>query len=189
MATNDRDITALLEGLQSGDQDAVDALFPLLYDELHFLAERKLSEERADHTLNPTALVHEAYLKLIDQTRTTWKNRAQFFGIASLAMRRILMNYARQRQADKRGGYLEVVTLLDGDIIRETRTEDLLALDEALVRLADISERASKVVLMRFFGGLNQGDIAEALGISAPTVQRDWQTARAWLSRELSEEA
>lgn len=189
MATSDRNITALLGDLKGGDQEAVDILFPLLYDELHVMAQRRLSAERRDHTLSPTALVHEAYLKLVDQTRTDWENRAHFFGIAALVMRRILISYARQRTAERRGGDAEVVTLLDGDVAREARTDDLLALDEALDRLSDVSERAGKVVMMRFFAGLNQDEIAEALGVSVPTVQRDWQTARAWLSRELADES
>jgi RNA polymerase sigma factor (TIGR02999 family) len=186
MAKQDPDITALLGQLQGSGQDAADVLFPLLYEELHSLAQRQLRGERSDHTLSPTSLVHEAYLKLVDQTRTSWENRAHFFGIAALVMRRLLMNYARQRNAAKRGGDAEVVTLLDGDAARTARPAELLALDEALDRLARVSERASSVVVMRFFGGLKQEEIAEALGVSVPTVQRDWQTARAWLSRELS---
>lgn len=186
MAQQDRDITALLGELQAGDQEAVDALFPLLYDELHVMARRRLRDERGDHTLNPTSLVHEAYLKLIDQTRTNWQNRAHFFGIAALAMRRILINYARRRNAERRGGDAEVVTLVDGDVMREARPSEFIALDEALERLERMSERAGKVVMMRFFAGLTQEEIAEALGVSVPTVQRDWTTARAWLSRELS---
>lgn len=189
MSPPDRDITAILADLRSGDPRAVDVLFPVLYDELRILAERRLNRERRDHTLSPTALVHEAYLKLIDQTRTNWENRAHFFGIAAMAMRRILINYARQRNAEKRGGDAEVVTLVDGDVAREARSDDLLALDEALDRLSEVSERAANVVVMRFFAGLTQEEIAEALDVSVPTVQRDWQTARAWLSRALSDEA
>ena len=189
MPRDDHDITALLGDLQSGDPEAVDVLFPLLYDELRVLAQRRLGGERRDHTMSPTALVHEAYLKLVDQSRTDWENRAHFFGIAALAMRRILISYARQRKAEKRGGDAEVVTLMDGEVAREARPEELISLDEALDRLAEVSERAAEVVMMRFFAGLNQDEIAEALGVSVPTVQRDWQTARAWLSRELADDS
>lgn len=188
MPTEDRDITALLGEIKNQERAAVDVLFPVLYDELRRLAEHRLNHERRDHTLSPTALVHEAYLKLIDQTRTDWENRAHFFGIAALAMRRILINYARDRSAEKRGGGVEVVTLLEGDIARETSPRDLLTLDAALERLSAVSERAARVVTMRFFAGLTQEEIAEALGVAVPTVQRDWQTARAWLSRELDDE-
>lgn len=186
MRSTDHDITALLVDLQEGDREAMDLLFPLLYDELHRMAQQQLRGERPDHTFSPTSLVHEAYLKLIDQTRTNWTNRAHFFGIASLAMRRILINHARKQNALKRGGGAEVITLSDGDVGREARTAELLDLDEALDRLERLSERASKVVVMRFFGGLRQEEIAAALDVSVPTVQRDWQTARAWLSRELN---
>ena len=186
MDGHEPDITALLRDLRSGAPEAVDVLFPLLYDELHALAQRQLRGERDDHTLNPTALLHEAYLRLVDQTRTDWANRAHFFGIASLIMRRILINYARDRKAARRAGG-EVVTLVDDDVAREARPAELLALDEAIDRLERVSTRACNVVVMRFFGGLKQEEIAEALGVSVPTVQRDWQTARAWLSRELAE--
>ena len=189
MPTEDRDITALLGEVRNGERAAVDVLFPVLYDELRRLAEHRLSRERRDHTLSPTALVHEAYLKLIDQTRTDWENRAHFFGIAALVMRRILINYARERSAEKRGGGVEVVTLMEGDVARETSPRDLLTLDAALKRLSAVSERAARVVTMRFFAGLTQEEIAEALGVAVPTVQRDWQTARAWLSRELADDA
>ncbi|MEZ4700309.1 MAG: sigma-70 family RNA polymerase sigma factor [Rhodothermales bacterium] len=187
MAQPDRDITALLADIQSGDEAAIETLFPLLYSELHELARRQLRDERADHTLNPTSLVHEAYLKLIDQTRTSWENRSHFLGIAAMVMRRILIDYARQRRAERRGGAFEKVTLVDDNLARAASLGELLALDEALTRLEQVSGRASQVVVMRFFAGLQQEEIAAALRVSVPTVQRDWQTARAWLSRELAD--
>ena len=183
------DITALLSDLRDGHGDAVDALLPLVYDELQRLARRQLRGERPDHTLNPTALVHEAYLKLVDQRESGWQNRAHFFGIAALAMRRVLVHYARRRTAEKRGGGVAAVTLVDDVVARDAPVGDLLALDEALDRLAALAERPAKVVEMRFFGGLTQEETAEALGVSVPTVQRDWATARAWLGRELAADA
>ena len=139
-------VTELLSTLREGDREAVDVLFPLLYDELHGLANQRMARERNDHTLSPTALVHEAYLKLVDQTQTDWKNRSHFFGVASMVMRRILINYARDRRAEKRGGGVDVVTLMDGDAVQEIRSDDLLALDDALDELAAESERAGSVV-------------------------------------------
>lgn len=178
-------ITALLDDLRRGDEAAADALLPLVYDELQALAARQLRRERSAHTLNPTALVHEAYLKLVDQ-REGWQSRAHFFGVAALAMRRVLVHYAERRAAQKRGGGVAAVTLVEDGVAREAPAEEIVALDEALGRLAAFAERPARVVEMRFFGGLTQDEIAEALGISVPTVQRDWQTARAWLGRELA---
>ena len=180
------DITALLANLRGGDEAAVDALLPLVYDELQALARGQLRGEREGHTLNPTALVHEAYLKLVGQD-ANWQNRAHFFGIASLAMRRVLVHYARRRAAEKRGGGVAAVTLEEEAVAHEAPAEELLALDEALTRLGEIAERPAKVVELRFFGGLTQEEAAEALGVSVPTVQRDWQTAKAWLGRTLAD--
>ena len=182
-----RDLTALLVDFDGGSS-AVDALLPHVYDELQVLAHRQLRGERPDHTLNTTALVHEAYIKLVRQDAVDWKNRAHFFGIAALAMRRILVNYAHKRKAEKRGGGAAVATLVDGEVAHEARAEELVALDEALDRLAERSERQAKVVELWFFGGLTQEEIAEVLGTSVPTVRRDWQFARAWLSRELTDD-
>lgn len=180
-----RDITQLLAELTGGNQAVVNALLPLIYDELHGMAENQLRRERKDHTLNATALVHEAYLKLVDQSRVSWQNRAHFLGVASQAMRRILINYAQQRRALKRGGEM-VATTFDDDLIpREARADQLIDLDEALTRLKALSERQATVVECRFFGGLTHEEIAEVLGVSVPTVRRDWRLARAWLSREL----
>jgi RNA polymerase sigma factor (TIGR02999 family) len=158
---------------------------PRVYDELRVLARLKLRGERADHTLNTTALVHEAYEKLVQQDRMTWQNRAHFMSIAALSMRRILINHAHKRNAQKRGGGAPVATFEDGMAPRTVHAEELIDLDDALQRLEQLNERQSKVVTYRFFGGLTQKEIAEVLGVSVPTVRRDWRLARAWLSREL----
>jgi RNA polymerase sigma factor (TIGR02999 family) len=185
MGTPQSEITRLLGQLSGGNEAVVNALMPLVYDELRAMAERQLRRERSDHTLSATALVHEAYLKLVDQSRVTWQNRAHFYAIAAQAMRRILINYAERRVAAKRGGGQIRVTLTDGIEGPEQRAEDLVALDRALDRLAELDARQSKVVEMRFFAGLTHEEIAEVLGVSVPTVRRDWRMARAWLSREL----
>ncbi|HIG75890.1 MAG TPA: sigma-70 family RNA polymerase sigma factor [Bacteroidetes bacterium] len=181
------DVTALLADLRSGDSDAVDAILPHVYGELQDLARRQLRGERDGHTLNTTALVHEAYLKLVRQDRADWQSRAHFLGVAALAMRRILINYAKKRKAEKRGGGAVLATFEEGAVGRVARTDELLALDEALDRLAERSERQARVVELSFFGGLTQPEIAEALGVSEITVRRDWRMARAWLSHELRE--
>lgn len=178
-------ITTLLKGVEAGDASAVDVLLPHLYDELRVLAHAQLRRERPGHTLATTALVHEAYLKLVQQDSVNWKNRAHFLGVAALAMRRILINYANARVAEKRGGGQPIVTFDEEVVARPVRAEELVALDEALDRLAKIDERQSKTVVYRFFGGLTQQEIAEVLGVSVPTVRRDWRLARAWLSREV----
>jgi RNA polymerase sigma factor (TIGR02999 family) len=175
----------MLAELNGGNRTVVDAMLPHVYDELRATARRQLRGERADHTLNTTALVHEAYEKLVQQDRMTWQNRAHFLSIAALSMRRILLNYARDRAAQKRGGGAPVATFEDGMAPRTVRAEELIDLDDALERLEEISERQSQVVTYRFFGGLTQREIAEVLGVSEPTVRRDWRLARAWLSREL----
>lgn len=182
----DHQVTNLLLALSQGDRDAADKLIPLVYQGLEQIARRHLRYERANHTLDTAALVHEAYLKLVVQEAADWKNRAHFYAIASQAMRRILINYARQHQAAKRGGGQKRATLQEGLLTPEFQPERLLALDEALDRLAHHAERQAKVVEMRFFGGLKEEEIAEALGISGPTVRRDWRFAKAWLSKELA---
>jgi RNA polymerase sigma factor (TIGR02999 family) len=179
-------ITQLLSELTNGNRQIVDSLMPLVYKELHQLAHLNLRSERKDHTLNATALVHEAYFKLIDQTRVTWQNRAHFFAIAAQAMRRILINYAEQRKAEKRGGGGVFVTFVDDQMKRDTEPEELIALDEALEKLSKLNERQSKVIEYWFFVGLKHEEIAEVLGVSVPSVRRDWRLARAWLSRELN---
>jgi RNA polymerase sigma factor (TIGR02999 family) len=184
----DPEITRMLVELSGGNRALVDALVPLVYGELHRIAERSLRSERPDHTLNATALVNEAYLKLIDQTRVTWQNRAHFYAIASQAMRRILVNYAEARKAEKRGGGQNMVTLNDDLMGNDVRAEELVDLDEALTRLKALSERQAAVVEYHFFGGLTHEEIAEVLSVSLPTVRRDWRLARAWLTRELRQQ-
>ncbi|MAS53044.1 hypothetical protein B1759_10510 [Rubrivirga sp. SAORIC476] len=185
MADPAPDVTHLLLALDGDDPAAVDALLPHVYTELQAMARRQLRGERAGHTLDTAALVHEAYLKLIRQDRVSWQNRAHFLGVASLAMRRILVNYAKRRSRVKRGGDAPLATFDDGAVGRVTRSDELLALDEALDRLAARAPRPARVVEMRFFGGLTHAEIAEVLGLSEPTVRRDWQAARAWLSADL----
>ncbi len=181
--------TALLDDLTGGNRTVVDALLPRVYDALRDLAHRKLRGERANHTLNTTALVHEAYEKLVQQDRMTWQNRAHFMGVAALSMRRILINYAHKRNAQKRGGGAPVATFEDGMAPRDVHAEELIDLDDALKQLEQLNERQAKVVTYRFFGGLTQKEIAEILDVSVPTVRRDWRLARAWLSRELQQDA
>lgn len=180
-------VTQLLAELTGGNQEVVNALLPLIYGELRGMAENHLRRERKDHTLNATALVHEAYLKLVDQSRVSWQNRAHFLGVAAQAMRRILINYAARRRAQKRGGDVLATTFDDELIPVETPADRLLDLDEALNRLKELSERQAAVVEYRFFGGLTHEETAEVLDVSVPTVRRDWRLARAWLSRELEQ--
>ena len=186
MAT-DHDVTGLLVAWRQGDATAVDRLFPLVYDELRRIAHRQLSRERSDHTLGTTALVHEAYLKLVDQSRAQWADRSQFFAIAARAMRRILVDYARQHLAGKRGGRRERVTLDEEMLSLDDRADLLLAVDEALDRLRDLDERATRVVECRFFGGFTEEETAAALGVTERTVRRDWVRAKAWLYEVLRE--
>lgn len=179
--------THLLHAISSGDQQAASQLIPMVYDALEQIARNHLRHERLGHTLDTSALVHEAYLKLVVQTQAKWNDRAHFFAIASQAMRRILINYARKRNAEKRGGGLIAITLKEGLAEGEMRPERLLALDEALERLAVHSERQAQVVTLRFFGGLKEEEIAEVLGVSGITIRRDWRFAKAWLNKELEE--
>ncbi|MFN2384342.1 MAG: sigma-70 family RNA polymerase sigma factor [Gemmatimonadota bacterium] len=174
----------LLEGSQ-GDKRALDALLPLVYEELHRLARIYLSREREGHTLQPTALVHEAYLRLVDQRAVDWRNRAQFFGVAAQMMRRILVNYALGRKAAKRGGGATRLSLDEAVDYFEERDLDLVALDEALVDLATVDAEQSRIVELRFFGGLTIDETAEVLAVSPATVKREWSMARAWLHREM----
>lgn len=179
------DITALLSDLRNGDRSAEARLVPLVYAELHRIAARYARRERSGHTLQPTALVHEAYMRLVGDDRR-WTDRRHFFAVASSLMRNILVDYARSRNAAKRGGGARV-ELKDSDRSQPPgRLEDLLSLDEALSRLSKLDERQCRIVEMRFFGGLSEEEIAEVLGISARTVKRDWTLARAWLHNELS---
>ena len=186
------DVTQLLLAWGAGDRAAGELLLPAVYDELHRQAERAMRREGSDHTLQPTALVHEAYLRLVDQRRVAWRNRAQFFGIAAETMRRILVDHARGRLAAKRGGGAARVTLDDaspvaGDAGGAPGADalDILALHDALERLAALDEAQARVVELRYFGGLSIEETAEAMGVSPATVKREWAVARGWLRREL----
>jgi RNA polymerase sigma factor (TIGR02999 family) len=179
-------VTELLTGWCGGDREALDQLMPAVYEELHRLAVARLRHERSDHTLQPTALVHEAYLRLIDQKQADWRNRAQFFGLAAAMMRRILVNHARDRAAQKRGGAAERVSLSAAAEWAGEQDLDLLGLDDALSRLAALDARKGQIVDLKFFAGLNTEEIAEVLQISPSTVERDWRFARAWLYDALS---
>lgn len=182
---DESDITGLLLAWRAGDRSALDRLFPLVYDELRRIAHRQLGRERSDHTLGTTALVHEGYLRLVDQTRARWEDRAHFFAVAARAMRRILVDYARRHRAAKRGGAR--VSLDDATLLADERADTLVALDEALTRLTDVDERLGRVVECRFFGGLTEEETAEALGVTARTVRRDWVKAKGWLYHALRE--
>ena len=181
-------ITELLVGYGRGDKEALDRLMPIVYDELRRQAARYLKREQVGHTLQTTALIHEAYVRLVDQRNVQWQNRAHFFGIAAQLMRRILIDHARTRKRAKRGGSDVRVSLGDVDVAAKDQDLDVVALDEALNRLAKIDEQQSRVVELRFFSGLTVDETAEVLGISAATVKRDWSMAKAWLHRELSGE-
>ena len=182
------DITALLLEWNDGHAAARDELVPLVYDELKNLAERYLRRERRDATLSPTGLVHEAYIRLIDQRRTTWNNRAHFYAVAASLMRRILVDQARKRLTERRGGRVPKATLEDAltVVAAGERPVELVALDEALVELAVLDPRQSRIVELRFFGGLTLDETAEATNTSPATVSREWTIARAWLYQKLS---
>jgi RNA polymerase sigma factor (TIGR02999 family) len=186
MTSSSRDITQLLNAWSKGDQAAFDQLAPLVYDELRRLARRCLRRERPDHTLQPTALVHEAFLRLVGESQAPWQNRAHFFGIASRLMRQILINYAEARHAARRGGAAERLSLSAVDPVAEEQTVDLLALNEALKNLELLDPPQGRIVELRYFGGLTIEEVAEVMGVSPATVKREWSTARAWLRRELS---
>lgn len=178
-------VTQLLHAWGGGDAGALDQVVPLVYAELRRQAERYLRREAPGHTLQTTALVHEAYLRLVDQRSARWESRAQFFGVAAQLMRRILVDHARGHHAAKRGGSAIQVPLEEGTAAAQERDVDLLALDEALTRLAALDERQARVVELRYFMGLGIEETAEALAISPATVKREWAMARAWLRREL----
>lgn len=180
------EVTRLLEAWSGGDRSALKRLIPLVYDELRRIAHRELSREAPGHTLSTTALVHEAYLKLVQLDRIDWQNRAHFFAIGARAMRRILVDYAVRRKSLKRGGGRTPLPLDEAAAVTEEDLDTLLALDEALGRLEARKERYGRVVECRFFGGMSVEETAEALGVSPATVKRDWATARAWLNRELA---
>lgn len=179
-------ITQLLERWSQGDEEALDQLMPLVYDELHRLAGAYLRRERREHTLQPTALVNEAYLKLVRQRNIQWQNRAQFLGVAAQLMRRILVDHARANYADKRGGDRVKVSLKNIGAFGTQSTADVLALHDVLNRLAEIDPDQSRIVELRFFGGLTIEEAAEAMQVSHSTVEREWKIAKAWLKRELT---
>ena len=180
------DITVLLTELRAGNRTAESRLMPLVYHELRRVAGRYMRRERPDHTLQPTALVHEAYLRLVGQREISWQNRAHFYGVAAQLMRRILVDHARARQAEKRGGHETKIALEEGLAFTGEKGAELLALDEALRRLAQRDPRQCRAVELRFFGGLSEDEAAEVLGISTRTLKRDWRVARAWLYKEIA---
>ena len=187
--TGDRavgDVSTLLRAWSGGDPGALEKLTPIVYDELHRLAEGYMHREHVGHTLQTTALVNEAYIKLVDSSRVRWQNRAHFFAVAAQLMRRILVDFARKRRYQKRGGDWRQVTLAEGlGVAAANLDSDLVALDEALQGLAKLDPRKARVVELRFFGGLSLEETAEALQVSTDTVGRDWRAAKAWLMREL----
>ncbi len=189
IAARPTDITQLLIEASGGNRKALDRLFPMIYDVLKRIAKKQRRNERKDLTMSTTDLVHEAYIKLIDHREIDWKNRAHFFAISARAMRRILVDYARTKTRQKRGGDQIRITLEEANmVLSQEKAGDLLALDEALTRLESISERASKVVEARYFAGLTIEETAEALGVSEMTVKRDWTMARGWLKVALEED-
>lgn len=180
------EITLILQDWNGGDRDAKERLVPFVYDELKRQARILMSRERPNHTLQPTALVHEAFMRLAKQTGIEWQNRSHFYGISSRLMRQILVDHARAHAAEKRGSNAIHFSLEDLDIPVEERADSILIVDQVLDRLSSIDEQQAKIVEMRFFGGLSNGEIAEALDISERTVVREWQSARLWLFRELN---
>jgi RNA polymerase sigma factor (TIGR02999 family) len=179
-------VTEILNDLSAGDRRAADRLMPLVYDELRRLASRYLARERPDHTLQATALVHEAYLRLIDQTKVTWQNRAHFIGVAARMMRRILVDHARSHMAKKRGGPPHRLSLDQTVSFAKGKDLDIVALDDALTDLARLDPDQSRIVELRFFGGLTLEETAEVTGVSLSTVRREWEMAKAWLYDQLS---
>ena len=181
------EVTQLLLAWNDGDQTALERLIPPVHAELHRIARRYMRTERAGHTLQTSALINEAYLRLVDVQQVRWQNRAHFFGIAGQLMRRILVDFARNRNYQKRGGGANQVSLDEAMVAAKERSDDLVALDEALSALSELDERKGRVVEMRFFGGLSEKEIAEALHVSQETVRRDWRLSKSWLRRRLSE--
>jgi RNA polymerase sigma factor (TIGR02999 family) len=186
-SANPSDVTGLLLAWGAGDRGAGDRLLPVVYAELHRRATAAMRRENEGHTLQPTALVHEAYMRLVDQRQAEWRNRAQFYGVAAQLMRRILIDHAREHLAEKRGGGVRSVTLSGVEAnADDDGAVDVLALHEALERLATLDARQARLVELRYFGGLNIEETAETLEVSPATVKREWATARAWLKRELT---
>ena len=186
MTSTPGEITQLLIAWNHGDERARDELTPLIYDELRRLARGFLRRERPGHTLQPTALVHEAFLRLIDQSRVDWRNRAHFFGLAAQMMRQILIDHARGHARAKRGGAMRQVSFEETAIVSEERAAELIALDDALTALAAFDSSKSRIVELRFFGGLTNEEVGEVMGMSLRTVEREWRKAKAWLRRAIS---
>lgn len=186
--SDSKDVTGLLIDLSRGENRAADEFLPIVYDELKRIARYYMSKERASHTLQATALVHETYLKLIDQKKVDWQNRAHFFGLASEIMRRILVNHARDRKAEKRGGEFQQVSLSLAINEIQQKDVDILVLNDALEELSKFDERKAKVVEMKFFGGLTTKEMCEVLQVSDATVEREWTFAKAWLFSKMKEE-
>ncbi|MDP9100057.1 MAG: sigma-70 family RNA polymerase sigma factor [Verrucomicrobiota bacterium] len=182
-------VTQMLVDWSGGDAEAPARLMPLVYEELRTLAHQYIQRERPDHTLQATGLVHEAYLRLVDQATTTWQNRAHFFGVAAQVMRRILVDYARTHRAEKRGGDWDKLAFDEALAPAAERSVDLIALDDALKDLLALDPRQSQIVELRFFGGLTNEEVGEVLQVSPRTVKREWRMAKAWLRRELMPEA
>jgi RNA polymerase sigma factor (TIGR02999 family) len=179
-------VTQLLVQWKDGDRESLDRLIPLVYQELRTIAQRFLRNEKAGHTLQSTALVHEAYLRLVDQSRTNWQNRAHFFGVAATIIRNILVDHARARQASKRGGPMPALSLDEAIALSPKRDRELIAVDDALMNLSRLDPQQSRIVELRFFGGLTIEETAEVLDISVSTVKRDWILAKTWIGRALS---
>jgi len=183
------EITRLLTAWTDGDQSALEKLVPLVESELHRLAHHYMGRERPGHTLQTSALVNEAYIRLIDWKNVRWQNRAHFFAVSAQLMRRILVDFARERNYLKRGGGALQVSLAEAESLRLERSDDLVALDEALAKLSQFDDRKGRVVELRFFGGLSVKEVAEVLKVSEETVLRDWRLAKVWLLRELGQES
>jgi RNA polymerase sigma-70 factor (ECF subfamily) len=188
MEVSPHEVTELLRAWSKGEPDALEKLMPLVYQELYRLARRYMARERPGHTLSPTALVNEAYLRLVDSSQVSWQNRAHFFAVCAQVMRRILVDWVRSRHAHKRGGDLRLLEIQDALAVAVGPGADLAALDDALKALAAVDPRKSQVVELRFFGGLDAKETAEVLKISRKTVLRDWQLSKSWLRRELRKE-
>jgi len=181
------EVTQLLIDWRNGDRSAIDKLMPIVYEELRRIARRYMRQERPSHTLQTTALVHEAYCKLLDQREMQWQNRAHFFAVAAQVMRRLLVDHARTRRYAKRGGGARAVSLDEVALVTEDRAEQVLAVDEALTRLAALDRRKGEIVELRYFGGLSAEETGEVLGVAAITIKREWLKAKAWLQRDLDE--
>lgn len=188
MSQSTQNVTALLLDWSQGHKEALDQLLPIVYEELRRQAARYLRKERVGHTLQTTALIHEAYIRLVDQRNVKWQNRAHFFGIAAQLMRRILVDHARSKGRAKRGGSDVRVSLADANLSTKSRDLDIVALDEALEKLSAMDQQQARIVELRFFSGLTVEETAEVLSISPATVKRDWSMAKAWLHREITDE-